>query len=89
MHFNYFGKVTISVVPPSSRSMSEPSISLIPDDPWENSTLPATPSVEEVLLLGWQDNTELRLLTKTFRRSCMSSTSGGGDPKGRGVFRGM
>lgn len=87
--FNYLGNAAISAVPPSSRSMSEPSMSLIPDDPWENSTLPATPSVDEVLLLGWQDNTELRLLTKPFRSSSMSSTSGGGDPKDRGVFKGM
>lgn len=78
--FNDFVRAAVSPAPPSGRSMSEPSISLIPDDPWENSTLPATPSVEEVLLLGWQADTELRLFTKTFSSSCISSTSGGGEP---------
>lgn len=87
--FCYLAIATTSPPPPSALSVSEPSMSLIPDDPWENSTLPATPSVEEVLLLGWQANTELRRSTKSLRRPCISSTSGGGVPENEEVFIGM
>ena len=58
-------------------SVSEPYMSVIPEDPWENSTLPATPSVEEVLLLGWQANTKQRRSTKAliWLRSPASSSA--------------
>lgn len=87
--FNYLAIAATSPLPPSALSMSEPSISFMPDDPWENSTLPATPSVEEVLLLGWQANTELRLSTKSLRRLCISFANRGGASEGKEVFIGM
>lgn len=87
--FNYLANAMASPLASSALSMSEPSMSLIPDDPWENSTLPATPSVEEVLLLGWQANTELCLSMKSLRSSCISSISRGEVPKDWDVFMGM
>lgn len=56
-------------------------MSLMPDDPWENSMLPATPSVEEVRLLGWQASTDVRLSTKSLSRSWISLNNIGGVPE--------
>lgn len=85
----YLATATVSPLPPSALSISEPSMSLMPDDPWENSTLPATPSVEEVLLLGWQAKTELRRSTKSLRMPWISSASSGGQAEDAEVFSGI
>lgn len=77
----YLGGASASPLAPSALSLSEPSMSLMPDEPWENSMLPATPSVDEVRLLGWQASTEVRLSTKSFSRSCISFINIGGVPE--------